>query len=764
MKHNPIIAGIFVSLLLVVACTSNVDNSNSYEIDGTQKRKGEDPYQTDLYWSLNESPMQKKLRNIKPFPVGVVYYQQRGENLDSVVQEFKTIKDLGFTALKQVQIKAPYNPPDFQETVFNKALDIGISPWYYGKGGWEAITQELVDSLGIDMQVNDKNMPKIQEHPKMVKYQTQMMRQRIEKLDKKPERPEGMGEPGRNNPWLPERLIPHFAKWLNNTYGTVDSLKKAWNHGFIRDWEFTDFQEAARFMKGSGFNEYGQGTGTKTRNFRPYRDAMRFQADLIIRNYDKTMTMYTQWDSVEPERTGGHQLFENQAMNTWDLQGQAESAAIGGSFYASIHLPHHFFLVNNETVRPVYMQARIVADMFKGGWAATWESTGGPTQWSGYEGFTVDDKKMKQLMLSYIASGLKGIGFWMWNSRGEGWEAAEYALTDHQLKPGERAKTAGHISEIIQDQRFELWEALDEPTVGVLYSWENEALLGRLSLGTYELDMPVYETKHDARFRQYHSEAKIGISRALMNNNIPYEYVTARNVQSGLAERYPVIYLPYTITLQDKTIKRLKKYVKNGGHLVADFPVLMFDTYGRLRRQMKGSMFEELFGFQTADYYNTFNRSKSIDGIDVKGQYGDIKLTDAKVIKEFQDGSPAIMQSSYGEGQVTVFNFEAGRMMYEPGRDKLEDLVTYHTLGDVRPPFDVKNAGQTMVFRRSAPEADHYIAINPGSKEEVGITSGVIDYTKARELISDSGLNITNNTISVEVPKNSGVWIRCEKE
>ncbi|NJK84964.1 MAG: hypothetical protein HC906_02305, partial [Bacteroidales bacterium] len=162
---------------------------------------------------------------------------------------------------------------------------------------------------------------------------------------------------------------------------------------------------------------------------------MKFQSELITGNYKETMEMFVNWDSDEPERTGGHQLFENQAVNSWDLEAQAKAAKVGGSFYSSIHLTHHFFLVKGEILRPVYMQARCIADMFKGGWAATWESTGGPTQWSGMNGYTVNEGVIRQLMLTYIAAGLKGIGFWMWNSRGEGWETGEYALANIQGNP-----------------------------------------------------------------------------------------------------------------------------------------------------------------------------------------------------------------------------------------------------------------------------------------------------------------------------------------
>ncbi len=727
-------------------------------------REGEDPWMTGLYWDLNDSPMQQKLRSIRPFPVGVVYYQQRDEGMEEIRREFETIRSMGFTALKQIQLVAPEGrAPGFGEKVFHAAIETGLSPWYYGKGGWVRIDEGLLARLGIDLSLSPENMKAIQEHPAMVAYQEEKWHERVDRMKEKPPRPRGMGEPGRNNPWMPERLIPLFSEWLINEYITIDNLKQAWNCGFTGSCRFSTFYEAAEMLKGTGFDQYGNGTGPLTKDFRRYRDAMKFQSELIVDNYQQTMDLYYLWDPEEPERTGGHQIFENQAVNTWDLEGQAKTASIGGSFYSSIHLTHHFFLVDNELMRPVYWQARTVADMFKGGWAATWESTGGPTQWSGYQGNTVDGKTMSQLFVSYLAAGLKGVGLWMWNSRGEGWEVGEYALCDVQGNPTDRAEVAGIFSKRLQEQRFELWEALDEPMVGVLYSWENEAMLGRLSLGAYDLNTPVYSTDRDLQFRQLHTEARLGISRALMNNHIPFEYVTERDLEVGLAGRYPVIYLPYLLALDEKHVEILARYVEQGGRLVADFPLLMLDNYGRLNKQREGSLFKELFGLQVADYYHSFNRPLDLHGESLSTQYGALKLGNARVLEEFGNGLPAVTESSYGKGSAVLFNFEGSRMTYRPGNPKMEDILVFHTMGELRPCFQVEGAENSTVMRRCAPDADHYFILNDGPAEAFTIFSDVIGYRSAVNVYSGEELELEEHQIRVDMPERTGIWIRAEK-
>ena len=73
-------------------------------------------------------------------------------------------------------------------------------------------------------------------------------------------------------------------------------------------------------------------------------------------------------------------LFLPFAARATDMEGIAKAMKEKGSFYPSIHLAWHFEELNYEVTRGIYMQSSLCTDWFKGGWAATWESTGGPQQ------------------------------------------------------------------------------------------------------------------------------------------------------------------------------------------------------------------------------------------------------------------------------------------------------------------------------------------------------------------------------------------------
>jgi beta-galactosidase len=409
------------------------------------------------------------------------------------------------------------------------------------------------------------------------------------------------------------------------------------------------------------------------------------------------------------------------------------------------------------------MQARTIADSFKGGWAATWESTGGPTMWSGYHSLAVDGGVMTRLLLSYIGAGLKGIGLWTWNFRDIGWEGGEYALIDLLGRPSERAVAAGRIAQALQKHRFELWEARGEPLVGVLYSWENEAVFARLSLGASP-------QSRASLYSRQPSQARIGLARALLDANIPYELVTERDVRAGLLPRYRALYLPHVLALPRDVLEAIAAYAEGGGRVVADMPLLLYDDHGRLVKSGPGSLVDRLFGAAIADYRNTKNQPQKLGGIALEGQYADLVPTRARVVRTFDPGGgggaggrplAAVVEAATGRGQALILNGALSRMARAPGRRDVQDLLVKTILGDkLRPPF---RADGVLAYRRSAPAADHYFFVNDQSARAVTVTAPDRRYARAADAVTGDPIATGASGFKVTVPARSGLWVRAEK-
>jgi beta-galactosidase len=723
-----------------------------------------DPYlhQRILDWS--DSPMQRKLRKLAPLPVGAVFLPWPGMTEDEARAEFRRMRDTGFTCLKQTMPLLPDWP---EARILHLALDEGIYPFWYAEGGWEDITPDLLSSLGLPP---DLPIDQAMEHPNMIAYQQEVIRSQIEigiEGRKPPPKAENVAEqdreitPGvvgdvRGHELHPD-AVPAFVAWLQEQYGDVATLIRAWNvehvglQGTMLDWVTWD--DVTRELE----------TGVSASDYRNTRDRLRFRADMFIRDYIQSQVQRTQQaDRNIPVRSGGEMgIFLPFASRGTDMEGIALAMREGGSFYPSMHQTWHFEEVQFEIARPVYMQAAMTTDWGRGIWNATWESTGGPSCFSGGKspfvewaqsktpGHTDHEGIQSMLMLTWLAAGYRGFGLWAWNHRTAGWEAGEFALLDRNGEMTERARRAGAIGKAAKKWRRELWEADKQPRVGVLQDWENEAMWAAMSV-----------TGRD-HFKSEPIRARIGAARALLNANVPWEHVTAHQLAEGLGPRYGCIYLPAFIALTDDLLHNLTAYVKQGGRLVMDLPSAYLDGYGRVLSTAEGSAFEHLFGVKLHEYTYSreINTTYRLRNHDLEGFTMEATPTTARVLEEYADrGKAAITQNTLGKGTATLLGVQASLNAHLPGHAFEENLIRELTLITEEIPATCEGA---LLYQQIAPAAAHYFLINDQSTP-VTVSLDIKEFTpgKAMDAVTDEPLA---SLAEIAIPREDARWIRVEK-
>jgi beta-galactosidase len=706
-----------------------------------------DPFLHQLYDRLHDSPMQQKLRRLAPMPAGVVYVQPPEHGEEEIRAEFRTIKSLGFNCLKGL-----YVLPGVDITrVEHIALDEGLIPYYYGEGGYEALTDELLTRLGID---TNSSIEQIRTHKAFIEHQRKVIAARIDRRAVSPEVPsDGRPRfPFSFDAIITEESAEHFAEWLRQQYGTVDALSLAWNMNRTLINRPEPMWTTWADVKTHCVKQCQQ-----TQEYRRLRDVLRYKADVYLGMVQERAANVMRFDPNAPARAGGEMgLFLPFASRATDMEGVAEAMRYAGSFYPSIHLAWHFEEVGFEVARPVYMQSSVAVDWFKGGWSATWESTGGPQQLSGGKahlypkaspqtaGFSVDGGVMRQLILSYFAAGFRGFGLWCWNPRTAGWEAGEYALVDRQGRPTDRAIEAGRLGAAANVWRDELWTSHKEPLVGVYNDFDNDAMWAVIAIGGRE------------HFKHYPVEARIGAARAFINGNVPFEYVTGIDLDMGLAMRYSVIYLASTIAISYDRLELLREYVQNGGRLVIDLPGGWYDDYGRMMNTARGSIFEQIFGVTIRDfqYSQSANRVRKIGVKPLDGLVADLEVTTARVVDTYDTGAPAITENRLGNGTAVVLGYEAARLCHKPGDDRLERWLRDYCVGAMEHPFACDGA---IVYRRAGAIADHYFFINDGHDKLVKLDPKKMSYAKWIDAVTQEAVDPNR----IELPGHSGRWLRA---
>ncbi len=700
-------------------------------------------YLREQYDQLHYSEKQAYYRELAPMSVGAVYLPRPGEGEQELRWHFRTMKELGFTSTKQL---FPPNGMTFEEAALI-ALEEGIFPWWYGEAGWAPITPEVLKAAELPANMSIKEA---REHPKMKAYQTEVLRKRIlrrQELVKATgqHEPDPIPHPntGGVGHKLPDEIKPVFLDWVRKQYGSIDSLNYAYNmhHVLLAPG-------GKPFTSWADFNERWEQIPNK--EYRHLRDIFRFKADMRLKwTQENKIDRHNAFDRVPPYRAGGEMgMFLPFSWRGVDMEGIAELMTPNGSFYPSIHLAWHFDEVQHEITRPVYMQAALTHDYFKGGWSATWESTGGPQQFSGGKGgngFTVDEGIITQLMLTYLAAGYKGFGLWSWSMRTAGWEAGEYALLDRHNKVTEKAIRAGAIGKAAQKYRDEIWQGHKEPFVGVYTDWENEAYWAAMSIQGRDI------------FKQLPIDARTGVSRALINHNVPYEYVTPSDLRDGLAGRYRAIYLPFVIAIDPEIIGILTEYVENGGRVVIDMPSAWYDENGALLYSDKGTPFEKLFGVTINDYqYAGINMDYRLEGQPLQGFTLDMTPTSAEVVEHYHTGDPAITENKLGKGTAVILGFQASMDCFKPGQTAAEERLIRHTLADYQPFYRCEGA---IVYRMASPEADHYFLLNDGEAKQVELDFDY-KYRNATDAITGESLKLG---APIELERYSGRWLRFEK-
>jgi len=706
----------------------------------------------DQYDQRNDSPTQRKFRKLAPMPAGVVYIQRPGEGENEIRAHFQLMKKLGFTNLKQIMPLPDWN----HEAIQLIALEEGIIPWWYDEGGWETITDSLLTKLKIPLDLSDEA---IRSHPKMESYQNNVLKERIlayssyenESGDRKAfEGQSSAYDPlvGQRGLDLSEKGKELFVKWVQNEYKTVDRLNQAHNqyhHGLATGgipystWE--DFQK-----RWESYNN---------REMRIVRDIFKFKADYGVGNLSEKIKAFQALDTEAPYRAGGELgLFRPHAYFGVDFPSIASTMRDAGSFYPSIHFTWHFDQVQDELGPTVYMQASYINDMFKGGWSGGWETTGGPQQFGGEKfgqnnkGFTVDAPEMEQFTLSMLAAGFKGWGLWSWSVRSAGAEVGEYSLLDHHNEVTDRAVAVGKIAQAMQRYRQEIWALHKEPQVGVFFDWDNDAMWTAFSI----------KGQDSLRYRPM--EARVGLTRALINQDIPFEFLTPDDLRAGLAARYPIIYLPGILAMNKDLFTLLTTYVEQGGKLVMDMPGAWMDTYSALFPRGTGSSFERLFGAALSEYqYSGINRTWELNGLELVGSIASLKVAEAQILETFEGGKPAVTLMKKGKGSAMIIGYEAARSSFRRGNEKAEEyLINLLKSLDVQSPA---TSDQAIVYRLAGPDVDHYFLLNESNSD----VSAELNFHDREYKIMMDAVNGTEFKIGspLKIEANGAIWLRLVK-
>jgi beta-galactosidase len=279
-----------------------------------------------------------------------------------------------------------------------------------------------------------------------------------------------------------------------------------------------------------------------------------------------------------------------------------------------------------------------------------------------------------------------------------------------------------------------------------LIDWDNDAMWAAMTMAGRD------------SFKMECVKGRIGAARALINANIPFEFVSKTDLLRGLGPRYKVIMVPAFVSLDKKLMPVFSEYVKQGGRLVMDLPGAYYDEQAVLVPTGKGSVFEQIFGVSLSDYqYSGVNRTWTLENEKLRGFTADLMPTSATTLARYGNNAPAITENKLGKGTAVLLGYEAAISCFKPGQNTWEQKFVKYVLGENSSPYASSNS---IVYRLGSKTADHYFVINDGEKLTTSINFKNYKYKKLTDAVTGEVLPLDK---PFAVNSNDGRWIRAEK-
>lgn len=682
-----------------------------------------------------------------------VVYWTRDEPADSMEMErnLRVIRDLGFQAVRFHELQPIYHGAGVwdhskAEAWFSAAERAGIKVILCGEV-FDHPPGKLLDEHGVARKAFDTSWFDEPEHQAVIRAYAEAyigpLRGRAIAWCVK-------GEP---HPAKVDLSDPAdraaFAVWLEKKYGMLNKLNEAWR--IYKGEEVATSWDAAAFLGDPAIDGLINGTANANKRYGALHDFARYKAD---RENARARVIARIISEIDPNGVigiGSHQLFVNQPQLGWDI---GEWAHIGNLHTTSIHLAWHFETVRGEVDIPVWLQARMTRDALKSGFTSAFETTGGAVQFSGGYGNHMDRGLMRRLCLAYLAAGNQAMAFWTWNCRPGGWEQGEYGMTGYSGKPMPWAEEAGRIARAMEEFRCEIWEEAPTASVGIVESWDTDAVLnGEPERHDGSDGIP---GKLHGGVAGFHRRALIGAGRALTNAQIDFEYVTTAELHSGLAGCYDALVFPWHRAVNPSLFPLLLEYVNAGGRLVADLQFGFCDPAGRMLPHGRGTQLETLFGGWVEMIHDGRTGGPGWEGAPVEGFWADLCVTSATVSALFDDGRPAVLRHRIGKGETLLCALDPARAALRPGSGWAGTLIA----GMARSSEPDWSCSLPQTVRRRCAAADHYFMHNPGPACTAQIISSA-KYTKVDDVLEEQSIS-GGSAIQVQIPAASASWIRCE--
>lgn len=408
-----------------------------------------------------------------------------------------------------------------------------------------------------------------------------------------------------------EYTMGQFRLWLKEKYGTVEKLNEAWEHSY------TDFSQVTYVP-------------WMWMSILPAADMGAFRKEAVgiflkrwcdaIRAVDPSHPLIA--DNIGSMVTGGDYKYQR-PQDDFVLGEVADE--IGMSFYPKqvkgCQPPHGRWCTFDGFFAASGRKGYYISEM-QTHTQAMFNPTTAVRPW-----------ELKQWCYEALASGIKGMIYWMWRAFDKGLQTGGRGLVDYQNRSTPRLEIVRSFGQI----QKEMGTLRPVPSrIGIVFD-------GRCQ------DFQMCYTKCYGVDKNIYSQSVCGAYRALYEAGARADIIQLQEM-----DHYDVIILTNHLIITEETAHRLKRFVRNGGTVLCDGKIGVVDALARMHDLLPGGPFRDVMGLEYIDSdYETLSFGNGLSGC-----YGRelTAVTDGQVLARFDDGYPAVVEKTLGKGKVVTVN------------------------------------------------------------------------------------------------------------
>lgn len=410
-----------------------------------------------------------------------------------------------------------------------------------------------------------------------------------------------------------------FIAWLENRYGTIEQLNKAWA---TQRWSrrLNSFDDVDLPL--------ADGPGPSER----YLDLHRFWSDVTVerlkemdairkRNMPDKPSISNLWDTAA--RRGFDYLSTYKSYVSFGAEGFYPKDPISGAFSA--------LQEKGDLTTPLWFNEF---------------TAGGP-------GFYGTPGRSRMYAYESLLLGVQGILAWTFNSHPGGEEQALFGLVDHDGTPSWKVDEFARIGAEFQKLTQYGFPRHPEPQIAIAYSFDS--LIASHPNGpsntTLKYFTPSYTEQVQSAFE------------AVFRQNLDVNIV---NIGHAALAPYKLVIVPADYVMDQASADALRSYVRDGGTVVMTAFSAKEDEHAQWFQIPLPGRLSDVFGLKTNAFYQTsesLRYSIGGDSVDTEvKEYEVLEPSTAEVLARFlntQDHTPAVTMNRFGKGRAIYLATES---------------------------------------------------------------------------------------------------------